>query len=555
MRLPKIRQLTEDQKKVYLYAPTDQHVLVQGPPGTGKTLIACLRAIELQKRQVPVMLGMFNRVLAKYSSNAGDGQIMPSRTVLQWFHDWWGKACIPPHPSMSGKILIEVPFEEKEAAKAAGASWQRDVWRPWGKGYGAWTVDPTDYFGNSEKFCKWKLWHKPPVVHGDQLRLDWKEIAIFLLEHEELIPDSSLNLGTLLIDEGQDFPPGFYKTLYVLSAFGATRGKERVPHPPKCFVLADENQQITEENSTLNEIADTLRVSPDHRYVLLDNFRNSKEIAELARSFFDDVGVLPRIPLRSSSKPSYAVMRGHPEVVEKIRIWMTNNPQKEVGVFVYNDLAREGLVTALENSLSRINGRSVTVQTYSWKSRELNPVSNLQFDKADVVTVLNMQSCKGLEFDAVFIVDLHQAQLGLNGPSRFKMQMFVAVSRARDFVNLLDSGRQAGQGQYFQHLPSSDYLDREQNGRQGSIVPRAGNLVSAKNIPEQSSPMLEACKDESSSDWEATLASLCRKIGLTCEDKRSKGGALWVKGGMEFEKHLRPLGFAYAASRTAWWRK
>ena len=74
MRLPKLRDLTQAQQDVYLYAPTDAHVLVAGPPGTGKTLIACFRALELQKRKAPVVLCMFSRVLAKFASNAGDGQ-------------------------------------------------------------------------------------------------------------------------------------------------------------------------------------------------------------------------------------------------------------------------------------------------------------------------------------------------------------------------------------------------------------------------------------------------------------------------------------------------
>ncbi len=555
MRLPKIRQLTEEQKKVYLYAPTDRHVLVQGPPGTGKTLIACLRAIELQKRKFPVVLGMFNRVLAKYSSNVGDGQMMPSITVLRWFQDWWANACLPPHPAMPEDILIQVPFEEIAEIKLVGGRWKRDAWRPWGGGKGAWTVDPAIYLANPEKFGKWKTWHKPPVVDGNLFRLDWDEIASFLLENEELISDSSLNLGCVLIDEGQDFPPGFYKTLHRISAFGAARGRERVPHPPRCFVLADENQQITEENSTLEEITNALKISQEHHYVLLDNFRNSKEIAELARSFFADVGVLPRIPDRCSSKPSYISLAGHSEVVEKIRIWMTNNPQKEAGVFVFNDVLREDLVTALEISLSQINGRNITVQTYSWKSRNKFPIKNLQFDKPDTVTVLNIQSCKGLEFDAVFIVDLHQAQFGIYGEDRFKMQMFVAVSRARDFVNLLDSGRQAGYGQYFQHLPSPEYLAREQESIHGLIAVNTGNQASGKSAPEDRTSIQEPGNSNSSSKWEDSFTVLAKEFGWRYEDKRPKNGALWVMGGMDLEQHLRPLGFTYAASRSAWWIK
>src|SRR4051812_33163324 len=88
VRLPKLRELTKEQKRVYLYAPTDRHVLVQGPPGTGKTLIACLRAQELGRKEQPFVLGMFSRVLAKYSSNVCDDGAMPSQTVQVWFRQW-----------------------------------------------------------------------------------------------------------------------------------------------------------------------------------------------------------------------------------------------------------------------------------------------------------------------------------------------------------------------------------------------------------------------------------------------------------------------------------
>ena len=143
------------------------------------------------------------------------------------------------------------------------------------------------------------------------------------------------------IDEGQDFPPGFYKTLRTISAVAAARGNV-ISHPPRCFVLADENQQLTEENSTLQQITEALGISAESRYQLLDNFRNSKEIAELARSFFADVGVLPRVPDRPSEKPVYAQVAGRTEIVDRIKIWFTNNPGKEIGIFVFNEAARIG---------------------------------------------------------------------------------------------------------------------------------------------------------------------------------------------------------------------
>ena len=545
MRLPKLRQFTEAQKQVYLYAPTDKHVLVSGPPGTGKTLIACQRAIELEKRTVPVMLGMFNRVLAKYSANAADGSRIPSATVLTWFGDWWKRSSgLPPHPGDANRIAIEVPYEQRGAAKEAGAQWHAKEWRPWEKRTGVWMVDVQAYLANPEAFSAWKLWHEPPRAQDNSSGVDWDAVSNHILMNVECIPDHALELGTLLIDEGQDFPPGFYKTLRTLSAVASARGA-RIQHPPRCFVLADENQQITASNSTLDEIAATLGIAAENRYQLLDNFRNTREIAELARSFFADVGVMPNLPARSGERPILSVVANRAQVAQRIRIWLTNNPGKEVGVLVFGEATRNAMTALLKGTLSDELGRLVKVQSYSWESRRENPADELQFDAPDVVTVLNMQSCKGLEFDATFIVDPHEAQIGLYGTDRYRMQMFVATSRARDWVQLIDSGPHAGTGPCVELLPGPDVLERE-----------AAPAGSARGVPPDAArpdPVPVAAASDGA--WVAQLQLIAKRMSLPFDDHRSGGGAIWIGGGPELKPLLGPLGLTYSERRSAWWRK
>lgn len=556
MRLPKIRQLTEEQKRVYLYAPTDRHVLVNGPPGTGKTLIACLRAVELQKKKVPVVLGVFNRVLAKYSSNAADGGALPSQTVITWFREWWKNSGLPPHRGHPGRISIEADITQKELIKAAGARWYPQEWRPWQSLKGVWMVDADRYFFRPEDFANWRLWHDLPVLDGRDGGIDWLEIAKHIIQNDECIQDAALSLGTLLIDEGQDFPPGFYKTLRQICALAAARGS-KVAYPPRCFILADENQQITEDNSTLQEIADALKIVDENRYLLLDNFRNSKEIAELARAFFADVGALPRVPVWSSEKPAYIRVHDLSGVVSRIRIWVANNPGKETGVFVFNDSTRATMVTELEHALGGMRGRNVTIQTYSWETRKINKADSLLFDTPDVVTVLNMQSCKGLEFDAVFVVDLHRAQIGIYGPDRFKMQMFVAVSRGRERVSLIDSGPHAGAGPYFDCLPASEFLERESDLATGSIENTPAAPAPPKRQEHAPAPAarVHATGRPGADNWETALAKLAERSGFRIADRRAAGGAIWVNGGSELHSALEPLGFAYSEKRAGWWRK
>jgi DNA helicase II / ATP-dependent DNA helicase PcrA len=549
MRLPKLSQLTTEQKAVYLYAPTDEHVLVHGPPGTGKTLIACLRAIELQKRKVPVILGMFSRVLARYSSNVGEGKNMPSQTVIRWFGGWWKSTNLPPHPSASSRFALQVGFDEKEKAKAAGARWSPEEWVPWKKTRGSWVVNSEQYFSSPQSFSEWKLSHNPPTKDGNVFRLDWDSIAAHLLEHEEFIPDHCLNLGCILVDEGQDFSPGFYKTLRQLGAIGAARGTGKVPHPAKCFVLADENQQLTEDNSTLDDISKALRISKENQYQLLDNFRNSRQVAELAASFFADVGKIPKIPKRSTNRPTYSQVSSRGDVVERIKLWATNNPRKEAGVFLFDDRVREEIALELSRSLSSMKGRQIKVQTYSWKSKDQNPVDELLFDAPDVVTVLNVQSCKGLEFDAAFIIDSQDANIGLYGPDRYRMQMFVAVSRARDDVFLIDSGARAGKGPYFEILPGPPILER---------VSRANSVGRNSNAPPKRSEPLPAPKSTRATATEGsedTVLELAKKQDWKVKDLRPKGGAFWVEATIQSGKALEQLGFKFHPGRGEWWKK
>lgn len=545
MRLPKIRQLTEAQKQVYLYAPNDKHVLVQGPPGTGKTIIACFRALELHKRGVPAVLGMFSRVLTRYSSNAGQGVDLPSQTVHAWFREWWARSGVPPHSAADPQIAVEAPFAQKDDVKSAGAKWNPHVWRPWGGGKGIWSIDSDAYASNPGAFSRWRLWHSPPVIDGNPNRIDWNAVADHVVEHEEIITDESLNLGALLIDEGQDFAPAFYKTLYRISAIALMRGG-RVAHPPRCFVLADENQQLTEDNSTLDDIATELKIAPAHRYVLLDNFRNTKEIAELARAFFSDVGVLPNLPTRTGERPSMSLVESHTQVARRVKTWMTNNPGKEVGVLVFDDGTRASMVEAIEKSVQTMRGRQITVQTYSWKTRADTRVSDLLFDIPDVVTVLNLQSCKGLEFDAVFIVDPHRAQIAAYGGDRFKMQMFVAISRARDWVELVDSGPAAGTGPWLEYLPGDELIER----------PAGEGSSAVKSMPKK--PPARATLVPPAGGGDDGLALIVAEAGRrswATEDRRADGGAFWVYADRKFASLFEPQGFTYAERRAGWWRK
>ncbi len=88
-----------------------------------------------------------------------------------------------------------------------------------------------------------------------------------------------------VIDEGQDMPLQFYNA----------------PESPgfnRFFIVADQNQQITDNNSSRKEIADCLAVEASEVIELRQNYRNSYPVARLAREFYtgDPASPPPDLP-------------------------------------------------------------------------------------------------------------------------------------------------------------------------------------------------------------------------------------------------------------------
>lgn len=548
MRLPKLRDLTKSQTEVYLYAPQDEHVLISGPPGTGKTLIAYLRAIELKKRGTPVVLGMYSRVLAQYSSNmnSGPGDLPACTTVDAWMRRWWNSCGLPPHP-LGGEIHIKVDFNDKDKVKAVGARWDSLAYPQWGgKKRGVWHIGFDEWEQNKAALASFPLYQKVPRHNdGDGGNVAWSAIADFVMNHDDELHDRALNLGTLLIDEGQDFPVDFYKLLRLLSSIGSARGGD-VAHPLRCFVLADENQQLTELNSTLDEIGQALKIQEKHRYKLHDNFRNTCEIAALAASFYADVGTLPNLPFKRGERPVYTECINLAECIAKIRNWVISNPGKETGVLTFGEATRSRVFAALQKTIvsEKSTGREIKVQSYSWDTRISNKPEDLLFDEKDVVTVLNVQSCKGLEFDSVFIIDLHEARVEL-AKDRVKMQMFVATSRGREWVQILETRKSSAGEAFLAILPDEACLRREAT---------TGSATTRPAPARPASPAADATSTAAKDDWAGWAKKYAAARKLEFVDMRPQG-CIWVYAAEPRNSELEKREFAFSVRRQGWWRK
>lgn len=264
-----------------------------------------------------------------------------------------------------------------------------------------------------------------PKLRFENYMPDWKwAIEKINDKHRRsVIKPEKLKWGHLVIDEGQDFPTPMYTMLRIVQLHVNDETATGIT------VLADQNQRITGHNSTIDDIRIALNIETDRRYALTRNYRNTTPIAKLARHFYCGVPTeLPVLPERNGDDPVLERFDDLDREIDCIANYAAGiHDNEEIGVVV---LGGDKLRAKLFNKLqSRLRGTPITVQTYSSKGPAASEA--LEFDRPGVVTVLNKQSCKGLEFDAVFIPQLQVLDAAAAALEQTQMDFYVMMSRAR----------------------------------------------------------------------------------------------------------------------------
>ena len=231
------------------------------------------------------------------------------------------------------------------------------------------------------------------------------------------------NKPFLLIDEGQDLPPDFYTSAPFLSE--------------NLTVFADENQRITETQSTLEDIRKNARITAEHR--LTRNYRNSRQIARVAACFYAGMpGGIPDIPEREGPLPIVQNTNGLDEAIDLICRFEKNNAHLQIGVFTQFSKNQRVL-------LDRFQGRTVNpVEFYNYKEGTIP-----SFSRPGIKIIL-FASAKGLEFDAVFLPELQAVNMDMQILEN-KMMFYVLLSRAREYLYMLYSG--PGKPAPFESIP------------------------------------------------------------------------------------------------------
>ena len=265
---------------------------------------------------------------------------------------------------------------------------------------------------------------RPPARPGGFPPIDWEGVLRIAAATR---PGADARF--LVIDEGQDMPPQFYRALVAL-------GFERF------FVAADQNQQIFDDNSSRGDIEAALAVDTGDVVELTHNYRNSGPVARLAAAFRTGDPASPPVALPSRPGPPAWLCAYEPgrfaDICRHIVKIADRDPTKLVGVIAPKDKVRERYVKGLSEAVGGPSGAAggldhgpPCIETFHGDHRP-----DVRFDEGGIL-VINAQACKGLEFDVAVLADIDRHRVVPNDLDAVKKLFYVMAARAREQVILL----------------------------------------------------------------------------------------------------------------------
>jgi hypothetical protein len=249
-------------------------------------------------------------------------------------------------------------------------------------------------------------WYGIDAPRSDDGWYDWPAF------YERAALAAPLPALTLVVDEGQDLPPEFYRLCRLIQA--------------RTTVYADECQRLTETHSTLAEIERGLGGCTRHK--IHGNHRNTRQIAALATCFH--VGSTPPVlPEREGSAARVHRFTHQGAVTDLLIFLAERRPRHSIGVIVGSASGQFDLLARLERKAPHLKPQMYTAQAAQGRYRTLDLSRPGLF-------LVHRASAKGLSFDTVVVPDAH-ADAGTDPTSAaLRMTYYVLATRAREELHL-----------------------------------------------------------------------------------------------------------------------
>ena len=252
---------------------------------------------------------------------------------------------------------------------------------------------------------------------GGFKEIDWVRVE----EIVKAMPDDETPRPPfLVIDEGQDMPRGFYNALVGL-------GFDRF------FVVADQNQQITDANCNRKDIQNCLAIETNEVIELRQNYRNHYQVARLANAFYTGDPASPPPVLPAPAPGAVPVLYSYEQekleaVARGILRLADRDPRQLIGVIAPNNRVRERYLEVLRSVEVQLDNPLPTIETYHRENRV-----EVAFDEGGIL-VINAQACKGLEFDTAVLADIDEHFVRRSDSDIARRLFYVMVARARERV-------------------------------------------------------------------------------------------------------------------------
>ena len=430
--LPNINDYSDEQLEIE-YLPLIGNYLIVGGPGTGKSVLALSRSRLLAKKHERDSKLVYKFLVHNKMLSHSSEQLYPECNNDTWL-SWFWKLFIqefginPKHYSNSNnsytlhwdnisKLLdcrrriknledsLNNPFDFDSFFSQSDSSSELH------KTYNDLLLSTSELLG------------EPQINYAKHI---FKYIVKSIINKKSIL---SLENSYLVIDEGQDMPQKFYEFLLGLGCLNI-------------FIAADQNQQITpENNSDIHELMDVIDVSEPKD--LTENFRQANGgyyVALLAEQFYcDEATPKSKLPRKSESieMPLLIDYDQQKRPFNKICQQIINSyqlmPNKLVGIFTSDNEIRLKYYETLKAMIDK-EDNEIILSTYFHQKNKKN-MSDIRFDKGGIM-VINGKSCKGLEFDRVYIADINKFKVEENSDITKKL-FYVMTSRSREKLIML----------------------------------------------------------------------------------------------------------------------